>query len=72
VKIETPDGTDYAVLNAETFEFADGDLQSNTAAGLVQIRADGVTLTLSQPGSISWGEHRLESDKPMSKHFPKP
>jgi len=54
VKIESPFGTDYAFLALESFRFSGDGIDFEGKAGAVQIRPDGVRLSLPWKGKVSY------------------
>lgn len=73
VKIEGPEGTDYAMLALESFSFRDQGIQFEGKAGAVQIRRDRVRLSLPQRGKLSYQDKSItnpaDAAQTVSKQF---
>jgi hypothetical protein len=67
VKIESSFGTDYAFEALEPFECARDLLTFHGRRGLVQIRSEGVYLSLLGEGRLTYGDRTLVNDGPAAK-----
>lgn len=73
VKIESKEGTDYAILALERFQFAGDGLELDAKAGAVQIRGAKVRLSLPRRGEVRYKGKTVtsttESDRTVVREF---
>ena len=73
VKIEGPFGTDYAVLALERFRFQGEGIELDGKAAAVQVRRDGVRLSLPRRGELSYRDNSItaaaEPERTVTRQF---
>ncbi len=65
--VESAAGKDYVFLSDVHAEIGHEDVQFQGTVGVVQVREDRTTLTLSAPGTITAAGRTLRSDEPASQ-----
>jgi|GEM_PF-1024307 len=69
LRVTSAAGVDYILMSNESFVYNKQQIGFEGEVGLIQIRGDQVTLTLSRPGRLSYQSASIETDESISKTF---